>query len=475
LRLLNDEHTIPPASTKPIVLPSLKVLGISPTHQQISNILQLPALQTAIFYSASSPFHSSDKLLDSFASLIENATKLHIQGWPKPSDTFPDNSASAFAIEILRRSTKFKNAFFSSSFLDCSPLHEYLPHLVEQGIGSGATIEEMHFVDCTGMTERDRERLSNSSAKSVVLKFGPFSCVVNGQREISRNGNREPAMTPRDRINVAQTIMQNQLDDTPSIEEIQLLQLAATDIKKELEVLQRNNFQAHSEKVRITDAIEELGQTLETAQKFKVAQELYVGTRGMRGRGLSTVDRRMEALRQLSREESVRRARLSAEVEGIEKELKFRRLALEVIQETISSQELLSQVFRHRVSQDVDDYLDKILDDLPPSTLILSHVCRTWRLVANSNPSLWCDIQAYTEERWNKDRIEIFNHYLHRAEGYPIQIYVELEKKIEGSRLRNFKIDNLSNEYHVHFVIQPSLGTSYELSELPYQLMRPKS
>ncbi|PVF92693.1 hypothetical protein CPB86DRAFT_165305 [Serendipita vermifera] len=159
-RFLTDEFPVDSPPTKPIALPSLKVLGITPAHRQLSNILQLPALQTAIFYPPPRPIQLSDESLDSFASLIANATKLHFHGWPKPTKALSNNSASRFSTEILRRSPRFTGITFSSGFVECSPLHEHLPSLVEQGIGSGATIEEVRFANCTGMTERDCEQLS---------------------------------------------------------------------------------------------------------------------------------------------------------------------------------------------------------------------------------------------------------------------------------------------------------------------------
>ncbi|KAG8813207.1 hypothetical protein FRC18_002623 [Serendipita sp. 400] len=160
LRLKNDEFTVHPDPTGEITLPSLKVLGILLTHQQITRLLRLPALQTMIFYPTSRSLHLSEDSLDAFASLTSRAKKFHFSGWPKWSYNFPSNSAAAFAIEMCKRSTQFTSIEFSNGFVDGSFLCEHRDSLISGRKDSGRVVEDIHFTDCTGVTRADCEQLS---------------------------------------------------------------------------------------------------------------------------------------------------------------------------------------------------------------------------------------------------------------------------------------------------------------------------
>ncbi|KAG8816891.1 hypothetical protein FRC18_000774 [Serendipita sp. 400] len=160
LRLKNDEFTVHPDPTGEITLPSLKVLGILLTHQQITRLLRLPALQTMIFYPTSRSLHLSEDSLDAFASLTSRAKKFHFSGWPKWSYNFPSNSAAAFAIEMCKRSTQFTSIEFSHGFVDGSFLCEHRDSLINGRKESGRVVEDIHFTNCTGVTRADCEQLS---------------------------------------------------------------------------------------------------------------------------------------------------------------------------------------------------------------------------------------------------------------------------------------------------------------------------
>jgi hypothetical protein len=171
LRLMNDEFTLYSLTTPEIIiLPHLRVLGIMPTHQQITNFVQLPSLQTVIFYQSTRADHFSSEVLNTFASFINSANNLQFGDWSKPLNKGdPTKSASAFAIEILQRPTKFTQVVFSQGYADGSFLCEHLPSLVEQRRGSGVTLENIHFSQCSGLTRNESETLSRIVSVKVSI------------------------------------------------------------------------------------------------------------------------------------------------------------------------------------------------------------------------------------------------------------------------------------------------------------------
>ncbi|CAG8714237.1 9812_t:CDS:2, partial [Acaulospora colombiana] len=155
LRFVNDELIIDPDLTKIFTLSNLKVLGITPSHKRLSQLLQLPALESVIFYPMSPSNYHHSASFDSLALLVSNATNLHLHGWPKRESSSPSGSASAFAAELLRHPTKFTSVIFSHCFVTCPFLIQPLPGIIAQGTGSGAMLMEIHFDNCTGVKESD--------------------------------------------------------------------------------------------------------------------------------------------------------------------------------------------------------------------------------------------------------------------------------------------------------------------------------
>ncbi|KAG8824836.1 hypothetical protein FRC17_009019 [Serendipita sp. 399] len=161
LRLMNDEFTVHPNPERITDLPNLHVLGITPSHQQILRLLELPALQTVILYPTSRSVHLSEESLDSFASLTSKATNLHFYGWSNTSyDCIPSYSTAAFTVEMCKRSTRFTSIKFFRSFVGGSFLCKHRAVLGKRRTGTNVALEEIELVHCTGLTRDECEQLS---------------------------------------------------------------------------------------------------------------------------------------------------------------------------------------------------------------------------------------------------------------------------------------------------------------------------
>ncbi|KAG8817199.1 hypothetical protein FRC17_011330 [Serendipita sp. 399] len=189
LHLMNDEFSIDPDPTERIILSELKVLGTTPSHEQIAHILQLPALETAIFYPGPDGFfYLPKKSLDSLALMIKKATNLHLTGWEETASRNPGYSAAVFVVEMLRRETEITTVKFRETFVQESLFHEQLLSLSagsrrvkgrenpdeeeqdeQEGLveeqdeqnGQEKILKETHFDRCAGLTEAGCENLSN--------------------------------------------------------------------------------------------------------------------------------------------------------------------------------------------------------------------------------------------------------------------------------------------------------------------------
>ncbi|KAI9464351.1 hypothetical protein HD554DRAFT_2175164 [Boletus coccyginus] len=65
-------------------------------------------------------------------------------------------------------------------------------------------------------------------------------------------------------------------------------------------------------------------------------------------------------------------------------------------------------------------------DTWPPFRIVVSHVCRHWRNIAFSTPSLWTTISVPAEER---PPYEFASTLLERSKGLPIDIYIDCEPR----------------------------------------------
>ncbi|CAG8542578.1 15982_t:CDS:10, partial [Acaulospora colombiana] len=341
LHLMNREENISPGPHAAITLPSLKVLGISLIHLQTARILQLPALQTAIFYSAPGLFniHLSEEQLDSLSSLIANATELQLYPMSQVMSHFPKkNSASAFAIGILRRSTKFRTITFSSGFVDVLPLHEHLPSLVTKGIGSGATIEEMHFIDfpwrargaCQGETHMTKVRPFFDLATTVLSEQAPSKRVIHKLKVCQS-------------LSIMEKYAQSNIK--PSYWEKHLLLSAASDVQKEIEALKDRNYQSEQDKKWKISIIEKLKEELKIAYKEEGSQNSYIFTSSQKEGQISSSDSTQErspatsdgSVTPLDYSSDEENRHVPSTIEEAERELEFRRLILEVKKDVITT------------------------------------------------------------------------------------------------------------------------------------------
>ncbi|PVF92694.1 hypothetical protein CPB86DRAFT_165309 [Serendipita vermifera] len=297
------------------------------------------------------------------------------------------------------------------------------------------------------------------------------------------------------------------------MEEFQFLETAVFNLKRDIEVLQNSNRQAKVEDDQNSCIIEELSAALETAHKFREAQDLYISTleslssnlepksnnitSSLNGPSEPSNSGHIDELLQFAKKETGHREQLSLKIEAIKTELRRHQLALKVSQESINSRkelittlrshifslmseycpfmrlptEIMVQIFQHRVSQDVDDYTGGSERFLPYTTLILSHVCRPWRLIASSYPSLWCKLKAYPTFRWTNGKIELFEHYLRHSEESSHEIYVEMEEKRKIQPLSP-QIPDIAGRYNIHLIIREKL---IHVSELPHEIKAPQS
>ncbi|KAG8824936.1 hypothetical protein FRC17_008916 [Serendipita sp. 399] len=161
LRLMNSEFTVTLGTQAVLSLPSLQVLGITPSHQQIQRLLELPALRTVILYPNSCSHHLVEYSLDSLASFISKAANLHFYGWPKPSyDSCLSSSTAAFTVGMCKRPTKFTSIKFFRSFVGGSFLCKHRAVLGKRRTGTNVALEEIELVHCTGLTRDECEQLS---------------------------------------------------------------------------------------------------------------------------------------------------------------------------------------------------------------------------------------------------------------------------------------------------------------------------